>query len=280
MGTASARRNLQNSGNNPQAVIRVDESGNRERPASAGDNLNDTTQAPYGAAQYGFTNTVFNRIYTASGVGDADTGTTNFSTALQGFNGTTWDRLRALAPAGTSAAISTNTGILHSVMVGSDGTNFRVPGTTIFGDASSDSVNELMTMARHSGFNGTTWDRVRNNTDTELLASAARTTTQTSADLVNYNAKALQVVLDMTTVGTGSVTVSIDMKDTASGKYINLLTGAAITTNSTNRYRVGPNLAAVANSVAQDYMPRVFRIVVTANNANSATYSVGYHLTA
>ncbi len=89
---------------------------------------------------------------------------------------------------------------------------------------------------------------------------------------------ALIVVLDMTSVGTGDVTVTIEGKDSASGKYYTILAGTNITSNSTNRYRVGPNLAAATNSVAQDYLPRVFRIVVTANNANSATYSVGYNL--
>lgn len=128
-------------------------------------------------------------------------------------------------------------------------------------------------------FNGTNLDRNYNNIEATLLASSARTTTQTSADIVNYNGSALIVVLDMTNVGTGSVTVSIEGKDSASGKYYNILSGSAITTNSTNRYRVGRDLLAVANSVAQDYLPRIFRIVVTANNANSATYSVGYVLT-
>lgn len=113
--------------------------------------------------------------------------------------------------------------------------------------------------------------------DTTLLASASRTTTQTSSDIINYSGlSALIVILDMTVVGTGSVTLSIDGKDPASGKYYNILTGAAITTNSTNIYRIGRNLAAVANTTAQDYIPRTIRIVVTANNANAATYSVGY----
>lgn len=129
-----------------------------------------------------------------------------------------------------------------------------------------------------SNYNGSTWDRPYNNIEATLLASAARTTTQTSADIVCYNAEKLIVVLDMTVVGTGSVTVSIQGKDSASGKYYDILVGAAITTNSTNRYRVGKDLASVANSIAQDYLPRVIRIVVTANNANSATYSVGYNL--
>lgn len=115
------------------------------------------------------------------------------------------------------------------------------------------------------------------NEEVTLLASGARTTTQVSSNLFNNFGKAsLIVVLDMTTVGTGSVTVLIEGKDSASGKYYTLLQGAAVTTNSTNRYRVGPNVAASANAIAQDYIPPIFRITVTANNANSATYSVGY----
>lgn len=112
-----------------------------------------------------------------------------------------------------------------------------------------------------------------------LLTSASRTTTQTSADLQNLGGHAgLIVVLDMTTVGTASVTVTINGKDSASGKYYLILAGAAVVTNSTNRYRVSPTLAASANAIAQDELPPVFQIVVTANNANAGVYSVGYAL--
>jgi hypothetical protein len=117
------------------------------------------------------------------------------------------------------------------------------------------------------------------NEEVALLTSASRTTTQTSGDLTNITGNTLTVVLDMTTVGTGSVTVTINGKDPASGKYYLLLSGAAVVTNSTNRYRVGPTLAASANAIAQDYLPRTFQIVVTANNANAAVYTVGYMLT-
>lgn len=119
---------------------------------------------------------------------------------------------------------------------------------------------------------------LQRNRDVTLLASAARTTTQTSSDIANDYCNALIVVLDMTVVGTGSVTVSIQGKDATSGQYRTLLTGAAITTNSTNTYKIGPTVAASANAIAQDYLPPTFRIVVTANNANTATYSVGYQL--
>lgn len=111
-----------------------------------------------------------------------------------------------------------------------------------------------------------------------LLSSASRTTTQTSQDLMNHDCRGIIVVLDMTNVGTGSVTLSIDGKDPVSGKYFNLLTGAAVTTNSTNVYRVYPGLTAAANAIVNDVLPRTYRIVVTANNGNAATYSVGQML--
>ena len=118
------------------------------------------------------------------------------------------------------------------------------------------------------------------NDEVVLLASASRTTTQTSPDQVhNAGIGTLAVILDMTTVGTGSVTLTINAKDPASGKYFLLLSGAAVTTNSTNVYRVNPFIPASANVTAQVAVPKTFQIVVTANNANAATYSVGYILT-
>lgn len=128
-------------------------------------------------------------------------------------------------------------------------------------------------------YNGSTYDRDRNNTDVTLLASGARTTTQTSADIVTYNTGAITVILDVTNVAASpSVTISIDGKDPASGKYFNLLAGAAVTTAVTNVYVVDPAVPAVANVSAQKRLPRTIRIVVTANNSNSGTYSVGYTL--
>lgn len=127
-------------------------------------------------------------------------------------------------------------------------------------------------------YNGSTWDRERGNQNVTLLASASRTTTQTGADTPNYNARGIHVVLDMTVVGTGSVTLTIQGKDEVSGKYYTILAGAAVTTNSTNVYKVYPGLPATANVSANDALPRTFRILVTADNANAATYSVGYSL--
>lgn len=113
-----------------------------------------------------------------------------------------------------------------------------------------------------------------------VFASASQTTTQTSADIPTNGALNLVFVLDATANpgGLGSVTVKVQGKDKASGKYYDILAGAAVTTVSTNRYKVLPNIAAVANSIAQDLIPDMIRFIVTANNANPMTYSLGCDL--
>lgn len=114
--------------------------------------------------------------------------------------------------------------------------------------------------------------------DVVLVPSAAATVTNAGADQTNYGARGVKVVLDMTVVGTGSVTLTIQGKDTASGKYYTLLAGAAVVTNVTNVYEIYPGLTTVANVAASATLPHTWRVLVTANNANSATYSVGASL--
>lgn len=126
-------------------------------------------------------------------------------------------------------------------------------------------------------FNNTTWDRQRNNTSVSLLASASRTTTQTSADQTNYNARGLHVVLDVTVAGTGSITLKVEAKD-AIGIYYTVLEGLPIIATGTNVYKLYPGITASANASASDILPRTFRVTITANNANAMTYSLAYSL--
>lgn len=86
------------------------------------------------------------------------------------------------------------------------------------------------------------------------------------------------MVLDATVPGTGSVTLTIQGKDQVSGEYYTLLAGAAVTTDSTNVYKVYPGLVVAANAAANDILTATFRILVTHNNANAMTYSVGASL--
>lgn len=118
------------------------------------------------------------------------------------------------------------------------------------------------------------------STSQAVLASAAQTLTQTSPDITVRYAREIDVILDATVNAgsAGSVTVTINGKDPASGKYYLLLAGAAITSVSTNVYKVGIGLPATTNVSANCGIPLIIQIVVTANNANPVTYSVGLNM--
>jgi YbbR domain-containing protein len=116
------------------------------------------------------------------------------------------------------------------------------------------------------------------NSDGVFLASGARTTTQTQAVQTNESADGIRVVTDITSAGTGSITVAIEAQDPASSKWVTVLATLALTTNQTKTLLVYPGAAASANASVNDRLPLKWRINVTANNANSMTYSVGYQL--
>lgn len=109
-----------------------------------------------------------------------------------------------------------------------------------------------------------------------ILPSGARTTTQTSVDIPSSRKEAMHVVIDIT-ANAGSITPKIDGKD-ANGIYYNLLTGVALTSTGTTVLKIGRGMLGSANYIANDQVPEWFRVVVTANNANSVTYSVSAEL--
>jgi len=109
-----------------------------------------------------------------------------------------------------------------------------------------------------------------------LTIAAGSTATVTGPDMVNQSARGVKVVVVTTVIGTGSITLTIQGKDPGSNTYYTLLASAAIVTNTTGIYTVYPGLTAAANVTATDVLPQVWRLLVTANNANAATYSVGF----
>lgn len=109
-----------------------------------------------------------------------------------------------------------------------------------------------------------------------IYVSAARTVAPAVVSQDNPYCRGLQVIMDITAVTlTGTLTVTIDGQDPASGKWYNLLTSAALATVATTVLRVIPELVTAANLIASDVLPKTFRIVVTPANAVSMTYSVG-----
>ena len=112
-----------------------------------------------------------------------------------------------------------------------------------------------------------------------VYASAARTATPTAAQFNARAASGLIVVVDATAItATPSVVPTVDGYDPVSGKWFNLLTGAAITAISTRVLRIAPGLVAAANLTVNDVVPDLVRVVMTHGDADSITYTVSAHL--
>lgn len=141
---------------------------------------------------------------------------------------------------------------------------------------SADTVSTAVTLSTSSYnflFNGTSWDRQRTNLDAVLINAVAATTSQTSADQVNFNGRGVIATVNMTAVGIGSVTCVIQGRD-PTGQYYTLLSGAAIITNVMTVYTVYPGAPTTATVSTNSPLSRVWRINCTANNANATSYTV------
>lgn len=117
-----------------------------------------------------------------------------------------------------------------------------------------------------------------------VINGAAATTTQVSQDINTMSFKGITVVLDVSAVGTGSVTVQVQGKDASnSGNYYTLLASGNITANGTTAHSLYPGITvasgANANTGVSGILPMWIRVRVVANNANPATYTVGAVLT-
>jgi hypothetical protein len=100
--------------------------------------------------------------------------------------------------------------------------------------------------------------------------------TVVSADQSNCKARGLIVVVDLTTVTTATVTVTIQGKDYASGAYYTLLAGAALTTTGVVVMTVYPGSVAASNTDSQSPLPRTWRVSIGVVGASAAvTGTVG-----
>lgn len=123
-------------------------------------------------------------------------------------------------------------------------------------------------LAENMLYNGASFDRQRGNTETGSLVTVA-TSSANGADQTNYNARGIQVVVDITAITGTNIVVTIQGKDPTSGKYFTLLASAALTGTGTTVLTVYPGCIAAANSVANLPLPRTWRVITT-NTAISA----------
>jgi hypothetical protein len=144
--------------------------------------------------------------------------------------------------------------------------------------------NMLNTGGFPFNYNGASWDRVRNNNQGTLLASAARTASINSPTQTNHNAKGIIVFLNVTAVsGTGGLVVRITGQDPANPSVFYTLNTvpAAVTATGGKAYVLYPGVTTVGGDVTQvnsAVLPRTFQVSVIHVDSSSYTYSVGYQL--
>lgn len=137
-----------------------------------------------------------------------------------------------------------------------------------------------------SAYNGNTYDRVYNNTQGTLLASATRTTTTTSPIMSNFNARGIHVQLNITGIpsspstGTG-LSVVVRGYD-GDGNAYNLNTAPSnVTAGGEYVYIVYPASSGTTGQIQQSTsqaLPRTWDVVVVVSTSDSYTYALNYSL--
>lgn len=117
------------------------------------------------------------------------------------------------------------------------------------------------------------------NMSSTLLASGARTAADVhTADLTNTSWKGVSVIVDVTAFTSGTYTPHIQAKDSASGKYYDILVGAAISGTGTTVLKVYPGITPATNTAVSDTLPKVWRLQMVGASTPVMTYSAGAFL--
>jgi hypothetical protein len=132
-------------------------------------------------------------------------------------------------------------------------------------------------------YNGTNYDHDYNNFSVaDILSVTAQTTTQTSADITNYNARGVLLFFHVTVAGGAGLTLRAHGKDPSSGNYNTLnsaptaITAATGTAPQMIAIYPGASAAAGLAQAAPLPVPRTWRVQVVHGDATSSSYKVSY----
>ena len=93
-----------------------------------------------------------------------------------------------------------------------------------------------------------------------ITFAADATASTTSRQVIAGDCLGLMVVIDITAITAGSLTVTIEGVDRASGKVFTVLASAALAGVATTVLKVYPGGVVTANLSANDHVPPVFDI--------------------
>ncbi len=176
-------------------------------------------------------------------------------------------------------------GSLHVESWVSDGNQ---PVTTIASNADGQSVGTGTTryevMSRNTAFNGTTFDRFRNNNEATILSSAVRAVTTNGADQTNYNSRGVMLLLSVTVEAAAeTLSLKIQAKDSVSSGYADyvdfgVIYNAATAAPGVFAAVVYPGMLAadlISGAIGKSApLPRVWRPVITHSASGNWTYSL------
>lgn len=233
-----------------------------------------------------------------------------------GYNGSTWDRLRGamsqggpptgylavanhLFGTGSQAQVQKTAGLLAAGNNGeglpgqalyarhpSDNNWYAVSGINFNADAVGATTLGPTVGGFGHAFNGSSWDRWRNNTEGTLLALAGRTATANSGAQANYNGRGLYLCLYVTVAsGTGGLRPFVYGMFGSRLIQINP-TPPMVTTTGQFGYEIYPGSSAAATGSATfqtiqrtaAVLPRTWIVYLDHSDASSYTYELMYSL--
>lgn len=118
----------------------------------------------------------------------------------------------------------------------------------------------------------------RENEDATLVTLTAAAVGGNSADQTNLVGRGVKLVIDITALaGTGpTLTVTVQGKDAASGKYFNILVSTALAAVATTVLEVYPGIANAANAAQGVTLPKTWRVLYAIGGTTPAvTATVG-----
>lgn len=103
---------------------------------------------------------------------------------------------------------------------------------------------------------------VQTNQSVSIMTLTAQAAGTVQFEGANHNCRGMHLVIDITAITgtTPTLTVTIEGKDPTSGKFYTILASAALNATGTTVLKVYPGLTAAANTVANDVIPRDFRV--------------------
>lgn len=158
-------------------------------------------------------------------------------------------------------------GQLGAQLIGQYNSAVLAPAGTIFATGSTSHFAEQPVTAAATGSNPFV---------TSLSGYAIKAGAPVGSGDVLYSAgKYLTLVIVITAIGTGTLTVTVGGCDAASNTFYSILASAALAANATTILRVGPTYTAAANLVANDIIPLTWNVQVVVGGTSGVTASIG-----